>query len=631
MTAPLPLLQLLMAMNIAAHAPTAAQAAVAASAAEAAGEADAAEAADRAAMASGECPHRFYRTAAILFGCDSAAGTSHFLLAPAATTPVVNIPSGVKSFRIWATSDMDLGLKLQDPANGKYIVNSNSKQSAVISKRVRTGTYQGVNIAFSGSDSATPVQEHLYIFGSLPIPTVLKFSNRDSVWATVAMKYSHRGLTNCSVVPEGCSLYDEKAARHEVDAWGRWARSDYSTADEAWLMRGAPNAEKSTGILWHRWPAVWAQSLEPTILEGKAWQLAFHYVDADRNGEVSQKEFEVAYFGSLPSELPQAIAAPLGKVNTSGAVMEKKPDVGNATKTASSSDKMQRRSSSIVDISYPFLGIVALIMLIVFSFLWFPCQRRKKTRSARMVASRSRDFSDLEVLEDSVLEEKGAVPTDNDAESVLTDQTENGLAQGPDVAQEGSDLSSYAMPSAFSGMTMLGQAASSWGLQLPSSFGGFWPQQDSFRYEPVPVADERGLQGSGSFWTPGTPMVQGTCTSAGFGKDFYPQHGYGQGVGSRPVSLDGSFRFVSAIGSVSVPPGAPKLHIVERSYPFSSSAAQAPPTVTVVERVNTFSKLPGSASGEQASASTMQTPWAAVFTPEEWARLIGQQEVPLFH
>jgi len=61
------------------------------------------------------------------------------------------------------------------------------------------------------------------------------------------------------------------------------------------------------------------------------------------------------------------------------------------------------------------------------------------------------------------------------------------------------------------------------------------------------------------------------------------------------------------------------MHFVERSHSFSSATNQAPPTVTVVERVHSFSKLPEEAS-QPTEPVAAQTPWAAVFTPQEWFR-----------
>merc|ERR1711920_774463 len=63
-------------------------------------------------------------------------------------------------------------------------------------------------------------------------------------------------------------------------------------------MRGAANAESASGgVLWHRWPAVWAKSIvEPTSLPANdSWQATFHYVDTNRDGEVSHEEFRAAY------------------------------------------------------------------------------------------------------------------------------------------------------------------------------------------------------------------------------------------------------------------------------------------------------------------------------------------------
>mmetsp|Transcript_8460 Transcript_8460/g.26310 ORF Transcript_8460/g.26310 Transcript_8460/m.26310 type:complete len:610 (-) Transcript_8460:214-2043(-) len=554
---------------------------------------------DETASAAEECPHGYYRTAAIIFGCHGSNGASHYLLAPAATTTVVNIPAGVQNFSVQATSDLSIGLKLADPASRSYIVNSNSKRSGVINNRQHSGTYQGVHIHFSSDVVHTPVTENLQTFGAFPVPTELRFKNRDSSWGDVALNFSHGGLESCPVVPAGCSVYNEIATKEDVVSWSRWARSEFSDAGEAWLVRGAPHATSASGgILWHSWPAVWVKSLvEPASFSGNEWQPAFHYIDADHNGEVSQAEFEAGYDAAAPRS--STVAAPS---STTEAFGTEDPSTWPAPPEVGLKAWVDEHGGYLLG----GLGTILGILICISVFILCPSNagyKRKRKRGVRMVRSRDADG----VLE---LGDEGAESyADQAPEASAISKDSATISKASRLEESGSWPPGPVLP-------VIG---SFWGMPLPS---GFWPLQDSFRYGPVPTAaDERGASASlmpsqvlqPVQGAPGQPwgmqrspsMTSGRESSASFHlpasrASFAPMHPL---AAASRESLDAMW-------------AAPKAHVVERSHSFTSAAGQAH-SLPSFSGVDTTS---GSHLATQVQAPGSHRPWAAVFTPEEWAR-----------
>jgi len=453
------------------------------------------------------------------------------------------------------------------------------------------------------------------------------------------MNYSHRGVEHCPVVPDGCKLYDEDAARGDVVKWARWIRKQYSNADEAWLMRGAANAESASGgVLWHRWPAVWAKSIvEPTSLPSNdSWQATFHYVDANRDGEVSQEEFTTAYnleplvrdhttVDKKPRDVELGQAGEEVISTTDLPVKLSDADTAGETAGGSSGYWLLAWRNYILAI---FAASIAVAVSVCFLCPRWRGRRRKKTRTARLVQSRS--------------EEESSAVDDTDASDVLEPTEKVAMAadllndrEAP-IATALKDSSATQKSIDFPGNPMPVPSFLGWQLPrvMPGNFSnglGFW-RTDSFRYGPLATAEDHARavptwNGGGRAYSQYTSSAEshqsldGSCRSMPSRISFHGQDALSQSRMSMPSYQAGTIEVDAQ----------PKMHYVERSQSFCSAAGQAPPTLTVVERVHSFTKLHGS-NGSFAHSEPRepiaQTPWAAVFTPQEWIRATKDMAQP---
>jgi len=547
-----------------------------------------------------ECPEGYYRVDAIVFGCRRSTGIAQYLLAPAATTSVAHIPEGVTDFSIKATADTKIDLKLANP-EGAHIVDGNSRRSGMISNSRRSGEYKGMPITISGNNASEPNTERLWMTGATPGPTVLRFTNEDSGWGTVTMQYDYDGIEPCPLVPEGCDLYDKEAAKLEVLAWSQWAQSTYPSADEAWLMRGAPYATSSIGgILWHNWPAVFAQSpVEPTPLAGEEWQPAFHYMDVDSNGEVSQEEFEAGFGVFTPRDT--ATSADVPEV-TAG-----------------------RNSSWILGL---LVLLVAVLMGAAAMALCPPSMDRRK-RGIRMVRSRDSD-GQLETGGSDFSERGATGPPRKGPRSRGSDHAKESLAADCTEASAADSTvdSELQLPPSWLPRPLVPILGPFRTLPLP---GGFWQSQGVVRYGPVPTAADDRMQGAPLLPGQGSPLLRPM--------DQQCQRSPSMAVDPNTFSVPASSSFPPVKVIQASPDSleslrhAQKVHVVERSHSFNSAAGQngAPSTLTVVEKVHSFSRVPGPEAAPGSPVMAQAPPGSPVMTQAYRPLLHEQNGRPLLH
>ncbi|CAE7878920.1 unnamed protein product [Symbiodinium microadriaticum] len=240
------------------------------------------------------CPKNTYRSSPIVFSCGGGFGNT-YLTVPANQSVPLTIPLGVEGFRITANSSTGrVRLQLRDAASDVVVV---AQDHGLINGSVRAGVYKDVGIVYSGNLSSANIS--LYLLGALTAPMKLSFATTASSGiARVHLAYTFERVLECSSPPAGCHEYHEEDARWQVQVWSRWARSEYQNASRAWQALAEDRAEKN-GVSWPEWPEVWSVFVGNSSIQvaGEEWQPSFRYLDADRDGFVSQEEFELGFHG----------------------------------------------------------------------------------------------------------------------------------------------------------------------------------------------------------------------------------------------------------------------------------------------------------------------------------------------
>jgi len=239
------------------------------------------------------CPDGYYRTSAILLPCESSSGSTCVIIQPQQLTEVDRIPAGVSDLHITLKTDAQADLSLYDPTGNGYVV---QKDSGVVSDAVRSSSYQGVDVAFSGDDAEAPTSETIDIQGATPTELYLRVRNFGEYEAWALLEHSHDGVTPCpNDVPLGCELFDSDEAVKQVSAWTSMLKERHGDVDTAW-KKIVPNPA-STGVSWYQWEEVWNGVGDTKVDQNmqNTWQLTFALLDKDNDCVVSDEEFRRSF------------------------------------------------------------------------------------------------------------------------------------------------------------------------------------------------------------------------------------------------------------------------------------------------------------------------------------------------
>mmetsp|Transcript_2995 Transcript_2995/g.5228 ORF Transcript_2995/g.5228 Transcript_2995/m.5228 type:complete len:552 (-) Transcript_2995:48-1703(-) len=303
-----------------------------------------------------ECPDESYRVSPIVFGCNGGFGETKVRVAPHQSA-TVDLPLGVEGFRISATSAYPVHLRLHDAVTDLLLV---SQDRGLINGSVRAGVYKDVGIIFSGNASRVTGNVSLYLLGALTVPMRLSFvapaTNHSS---SVDLAYTFERVLECASLPAGCREYHEESARWQVQVWSRWATSEFPNSTTAWHSMAESQAQ-DRGVSWFDWPEVWARFVGNSSIVGEEWQPSFRYLDADRDGFVSEAEFDAGF--GLQKDKSQV----------------------------DSVEDMVRETESVVFSNF---WLVCVVLVAVLALVGFLCYRRsgRPKRVARSVSKLSRE------------------------------------------------------------------------------------------------------------------------------------------------------------------------------------------------------------------------------------------------
>jgi len=237
------------------------------------------------AAAAPACPKGYFRSSAIVWNCSRSTGISYFFLQPNLKVGVA-IPAGVTNFWANASAYFDVDLELFDPLTKTFALKYDTGLS---NDRQKTVSYLGTDIQYSGDDTRQiPFHETIRIKGTTERATLLRFHNEYDKHFITTLVFGYNAFKTCPAIPHGCSAYDEVLVRQVVKQWSRWAQSRYMTAREAWhtLARVKPDG----AVHWFMWSSVWGHDAGT-----RRWQLAFHFLDSNGDGQITLKEFERGY------------------------------------------------------------------------------------------------------------------------------------------------------------------------------------------------------------------------------------------------------------------------------------------------------------------------------------------------
>lgn len=238
-----------------------------------------------AAAAAPACPEGYFRSSAIVWSCSRSTGISYFFLQPSLKVGVA-IPAGVTNFWANASAYFDVDLELFDPMTKTFALKYDTGLS---NNRRKSVSYLGTQIQYSGDDTRQiPFHESIRIKGTLERTMLLRFHNEYEKQFITTVVFGYNGIKACPSIPHGCSAYDKVLARQVVEQWSRWVQAKYMTAREAWhaLARVKPDGV----VHWFMWSSVWGHSAGT-----RRWQLAFHFMDSNGDGQITLNEFEQGF------------------------------------------------------------------------------------------------------------------------------------------------------------------------------------------------------------------------------------------------------------------------------------------------------------------------------------------------
>lgn len=432
------------------------------------------------------CPEGFYRSGLIVFSCEGGHGSSEFQASSEGHGAgfVAQLPQGIQDFRAAASSTrraaQPVGLQLWDEASQTMVV---SPHNGLINASQRAGTYQGVGVIYSGL-SVGKANSSIYLLGTLPsamqltAQLLLNASSQSPEDNTgMVLAYTFEGIQPCPSWPaRGCTPYDEAAAERRVLVWSRWASDKYGNATEAWRQLALPHLETSResssdaeGVAWHLWPEVWSAFLgNPKHIAGESWQPAFRYLDTDGDGLVSQPEFDTGFGLSSRSTTTLEAASPSQILEQAEGGME----------------------SVLGRVGVWSLAALVCVMVLA-AIVCCVCRMTRATSSgkqaARVISSLSRELPEKSSAASAVTGGPAALEGDRwqqpSARGELAPlvsqlpEDDASAARGPLVQESGQNL--WLFP----------------GFEKPSlmkGLAGLWPQpqQQSFRYGPLPLSEE---------------------------------------------------------------------------------------------------------------------------------------------
>lgn len=269
------------------------------------------------------------------------------LLPPKQRVLISQLPPYLKGLDLRTSSEKSVRLELVDPSEPQGPVVE--RKLGIFNEENRDGDYKGLGIVYSVSDVPQNIAEAknnstmlrpselLYIIGTLTFPFQLRLLNLQQSFQRVRLDYSTSGIDPCPPIPVGCGTYNEKLASAAVLAWSKWAAATYPSSAEAWSSIAKPHVSGDGEVPWYRWPGVWSMSFEPdqawtgsgtggstlgTSAAEEPWQLAFKFLDSDRNGEISEAEFAVAFNMTRQPGVVIATTKPEGQSKTQNLLLQ---------------------------------------------------------------------------------------------------------------------------------------------------------------------------------------------------------------------------------------------------------------------------------------------------------------------
>lgn len=231
------------------------------------------------------CPEGFFRSSAIVWNCSGSTGSSFFFLQPNLQVGVA-IPEGVTNFWANAYANFDVDLELFDPVAKTNALKYETLHS---SRRHKSVMYLGTTIEYSADETKQiPFHESIWIKGTMFRTMFLRFHDEYDKHFITKLTFGYSGIKTCPATPHGCSTYDQALAGQVVRQWSRWAQSHYMTAQEAW--HALARVKLDGAVHWFMWNSVWRRNEDTS-----SWQLAFHFLDSNKDAQITVDEFEQGF------------------------------------------------------------------------------------------------------------------------------------------------------------------------------------------------------------------------------------------------------------------------------------------------------------------------------------------------